>query len=162
MDQRKLSLLLKIVIIGVALCAAAVYLWIVPEVCGRPLAEAGDGEFAHLFIPWLIIISVTALPVAAALVLAWLIAANIGRGRSFCPQNAKYLSVIALLAGIDAAYFFAASVILMIVTRVWHPGAVLLVLFACFAGAAICVAAAALSHYAYKAAALQEQSDLTI
>ncbi|MBO4562163.1 MAG: DUF2975 domain-containing protein [Clostridia bacterium] len=161
MKQKTLALLLKAVIIGVAICAAAVYILIIPDL-GRDLAFSGEGEYAYLFTPWLIVISVTALPIFAALVLAWLITANIEKGEPFCRNNAKYLAVISILAGIDAAYFFIASAVLMAVTKVYHPGAVILVLFVCFAGAAICVAAAALSHHAYKAAALQEQSDLTI
>ncbi|MBQ1519868.1 MAG: hypothetical protein IIZ56_00185 [Clostridia bacterium] len=80
MSQKTLSILLKTVIIGVALCLAAVYAWIIPEV-GAPLAEAGGGEFAHLYGPWLVIIELTALPVLAALVLAWIIANNIGHDR---------------------------------------------------------------------------------
>jgi hypothetical protein len=43
-----------------------------------------------------------------------------------------------------------------------HPGVTLLSLLIVFAGIAIAVAAAALSHLVHKAAALQEQSDLTI
>ena len=161
MNQKTLSILLKAVIIGTALCAAFVYCVLVPDL-GHSLAYSGDGEFAHLYVPWLIVISLTALPVAAAFVLAWLIARNIGRGNSFCRENAKYLAVISLLAGLDAAYFFIASIALMMATGVGHPGVLIMVLLVCFAGAAICVAAAALSHYARKAADLQQQSELTI
>ncbi len=161
MNQKTLSILLKTVIIGVALCAAFVYCFLVPEL-GWDMAYAGDGEFAHLFTPWLIIICITALPVAAALVLAWLIAANIGKGRSFCAQNAKYLTVISLLALADSAYFFTASMALMFITKVGHPGVLIFILMVCFVGVAVCVAAAALSHYARKAYELEQQSELTI
>ena len=43
-----------------------------------------------------------------------------------------------------------------------HPGVLLLSLLIVFAGIAVTVASAALSHLVYKAASLQEQSDLTI
>ena len=43
-----------------------------------------------------------------------------------------------------------------------HPGILFIALFAIFAGIVIAVATAALSHLVYKAAALQDQSDLTI
>ena len=43
-----------------------------------------------------------------------------------------------------------------------HPGIVIMSLLIVFAGTAIAVAAAALSRLVKKAAALQEQSDLTI
>ncbi|MBO6060866.1 MAG: DUF2975 domain-containing protein [Clostridia bacterium] len=161
MKQKTLVLLLKAVIIGVAVCAALVYCLIVPEL-GESLANAGDGEFSHLYTPWLAVILLTAPPVGAALVLSWIVATNIGKDRSFCRQNARFLALISLLAGIDTVYFLLASAVLMAVTKVGHPGVVLFILLVCFVGAAICVAAAALSHYAAKAAELQEQSDLTI
>ena len=161
MSQKTLSILLKIVIIGAALCIAFVYAWVIPEL-GVPLAEAGDGEFAYLYTPWLVVIELTALPIAAALVLAWLIAVNICRDKSFCEQNAKLLAVIAVLAIADAAYFFAAVIALALIYKVIHPGVLIFTLMVCFAGVAVGIAAAALSHYAKKGAELQEQSDLTI
>ncbi len=160
MSQKTLSLLLKIMIIGVALCLAVVYAWVVPEL-GAPLAEAGDGEFAPLYVPWLVIIELTALPIIAALVLAWIISDNIGRDRSFCLQNARLLGVISLLAAADAGYFFIANVVMFLLGKN-HPGLLLGSVIACFAGAVICVAAAGLSHLVRRAAKLQEQSDLTI
>ncbi|MBQ1817819.1 MAG: DUF2975 domain-containing protein [Clostridia bacterium] len=161
MNQKTLSVLLKVVIIGVALCAAFVYCFLVPEM-GYSLANAGDGEFADLYTPWLVVICITALPVAVALVLAWLIAANIGRGRSFCAENAKYLAVISVLALADSVYFFTASMALMFITKVGHPSVLIFTLMVCFVGVAICVAAAALSHYARKAYELEKQNELTI
>lgn len=161
MSQKTFSTLLKIIIIGAALCIAFMYAWVIPEL-GVPLAEAGDGEFEYLYTPWLVAIELTALPIAAALVLAWLIAVNIGHDKSFCRQNAKLLAIIAILAIADAAYFFTAVVVLGLVYKVWHPGVIIFTLMVCFAGVGVAVAAAALSHYARKGAELQEQSDLTI
>ena len=161
MSSKTFSTLLKIVIIGVAVCGIFVYAVLVPEF-GESLASAGDGEFSYLYTPWLIVILLTALPIAAALVLAWIIAVNIGRDRGFCMQNAKLLAVISILAIIDVAYFFAASIALMLIYKVGHPGVLIFTLLACFVGVAIAIAAAALSHYARKGAELQEQSDLTI
>lgn len=160
MSQKTLSVLLKVMIIGVALCLAAVYVWVVPEI-GGPLAESGEGEFRSYYVPWLVIIELTALPIIAALVLAWIIAENIGRDRSFCMQNAKLLGVISLLAAADAAYFFIANVV-MLLLNMNHPGLMLFSVLACFAGVVICVAAAGLSHFTRKAAKLQTDSDLTI
>ena len=161
MSSKTFSTLLKIVIIGAALCCVFVYAVLVPEF-GESLATAGDGEFAYLYPSWLVVIELTALPIAAALVLSWIIAVNIGHDKSFCMQNAKLLAVIAILAIADAAYFFVASMALMFITKVGHPGVVIFVFLACFVGVAIAIAAAALSHYARKGAELQEQSDLTI
>ena len=161
MKQKTLALLLKIAIISVLICMGLVYCWIVPEVFGRPLAEAGDGEFAYLFPVWLTLISITALPVLAALVLAWIVSHNIGNDRSFCMANAKLLAAIAILIGADVLYFFIANVVMMF-CNANHPGVLLMSLIVCVVGTAMAVAAAALSHFIRKAAELQEQSDLTI
>ena len=61
----------------------------------------------------------------------------------------------------DAAFFFVGNVVFLFL-NMNHPGIVLLSLVPVFAGACIAIAAAALSHLVRKAAALQEQSDLTI
>lgn len=160
MDQKKLSLLLKAVIIGIVLCALLVYIVIIPST-GKTLVEEGGPGYEQYYVPWLIVIGVTALPVLAGMVLAWIIATNIGRGKSFCMQNAKLLRVIAILAACDAGYFFTASIVMWLL-NMNHPGFVLLSILPCFAGAAISIICAALSHYTYKAALLQEQNDLTI
>ena len=105
MEQKKFSVLLKVIITGAVICCVLVYALIVPAV-GHSLVEAGGEEFAPYYLPWYLFVLGTALPIAAAAVLAWLIAGNIGRDRSFSRENAKYLSVIAILAAADAAYFF--------------------------------------------------------
>lgn len=43
-----------------------------------------------------------------------------------------------------------------------HPGILLLSLFADFAGGAVCIICAALSHLVQKAAAMKAENDLTI
>lgn len=159
MSQKTLSTMLKAIIIGVAACCVLVYTWIVPEIgCG---VAGGAPEFAHLYTPWLIIIFVTAIPVAGILVLAWIISSNIGHDKSFSQENAKLLKWVSLLAGIDALYFFIANIV-MCLLRASHPGLVILALLSCFVAVCVSVAAAVLSHLVYKAAKLQTQSDLTI
>lgn len=160
MDQKKLSVWLKVLIVGAVLCCAAVYAFIVPEL-GKSLVKLGGEEFEKFYLPWYLFVLGTALPIAAAAVLAWLIADNIGRDRSFSRQNAKYLSVISILAAVDAAYFLIGNIVLTLL-GMNHPGLFLASLLPIFAGAAISVVAAALSHYALKGAKLQEDQDLTI
>ena len=86
---------------------------------------------------------------------------RIGRDRSFTEENARSLKWVAWLAAGDACFFFAGNVLLLLL-NMSHAGVFLLSLLVVFTGAAIAVAAAALSHLVGKAAALQEQSDLTI
>ncbi len=159
MEQKVLARWLKIILIGVGVCGLIVYGGIIPGY-GASLAEQYP-EFSGRYWPWLIFLWLTAVPCYTALALGWRVAGNIGRDRSFSLENAKLLSWISRLAAGDAAFFFAGNVALWLLDMS-HPGVVLLSLLAVFAGVAVTVAAACLSHLVRKAAGLQEQSDLTI
>ena len=65
------------------------------------------------------------------------------------------------MAAGDSAFFFVGNVILLF-CNINHPGIILISMIVVFAGIAITIAAACLSHLVRKAATLQEQSDLTI
>ena len=159
MEQKTLAKWLKAILIGVGICGLVVYFLIIPA-CGKSFAVENP-ESAHCYWPWLIFLWLTAVPCFAALVLGWRIASGIGADRSFTEQNAKYLKWVSWLAAGDAAFFFVGNVVLLL-ANMNHPGIVLGSLLIVFAGTAIAVAAAALSRLVKKAAALQEQSDLTI
>ena len=160
MKQKTLAIMLLFVIVGVAACGILVYSVIVPEL-GKDLASQGNGEFAYLYKPWLYFILGTAVPVAAALVISVVIAINIMKNRSFCRTNARLMGVISILAAADTAYFFIGNVVFLL-RNMSHPGVMIFSMITCIAGAVVTVVAAALSHYAYKAAELKEQCDLTI
>lgn len=81
--------------------------------------------------------------------------------RSFTVANAKLLRWISVLAVLDAAVFFTGNLVYLLLDMN-HPGIVLFSLMVSFAGVAIAVASAALSYLVQRAAALQDQSDLTI
>ena len=159
MEQKSLSKWLKLIIIGMAICGVIVYAVVVPS-CGASLRTSYP-EFSNRYWPWLIFLWCTGIPCYAALALGWRIAERIGRDRSFTMENAVSLKWIAWLAAGDAAFFFIGNVVLLLLSMS-HPGVTLLSLLVAFAGVAIAVAAAALSHLVQKAAGLQEQSDLTI
>ena len=159
MEQKALSKWLKIIIIGVGICGLVGYFLVIPSF-GQSLARQYP-EFSGRYLPWLIFIWVTAIPCYIALFFGWKIAANIGADRSFSVENANLLKWISWLAAEDSIYFFAGNVALLLL-GMSHPGVVLASLLVVFAGVAITVAAAALSHLVRKAAALQEESDLTI
>lgn len=159
MTQKSISIWLKAIIIGVALCGLVIYVLVVPS-AGQSIVAANP-EFSNRFLPWLIFISLTALPCYAVLVLGWKVASNIGRDRSFTVENAKWIKAIAFLAIADAMFFFIGNVVLVLL-NMSHPGIALLSLIVVFAGIAIAIAAAALSYLVKKAALLQEQSDWTI
>jgi hypothetical protein len=159
MEQKTLSKWLKLILLGMGICGLAVYLMVVPSF-GDSLRSQYP-EFAGRYWPWLIFIWVSGIPCYAVLVLGWRIAANIGRDASFSLENARFLRSIAVLAALDAAYVFLGN-LAMLFLDMSHPGVVLLSLLVVFAGAAVAVAAGALSHLVRKAALLQEENDLTI
>ena len=159
MEQKTLSKWLKLILLGMGICGLAVYLAVVPSF-GDSLRSQYP-EFAGRYWPWLIFIWVSGIPCYAVLVLGWRIAANIGRDASFSLETARFLRSIAVLAALDAAYVFLGN-LAMLFLDMSHPGVVLLSLLVVFAGAAVAVAAGALSHLVQKAALLQEENDLTI
>ena len=159
MSQYKLSVYLKTILAGVSICGLIVYIWILPR-CGESL-HASFPEFAAWHWPWMFFLWVTAIPVGAALALGWQIAVHIGEDRSFSITNARLLQIIAWLAAGDTLYFFIGNIV-MLLLNMNHPAILLISMLICFAGVAVTIAAACLSHLVRKAADLQEQSDLTV
>ena len=159
MEQKALAKWLKFILIGVGICGLIVYFFVAPSY-GRSLVLQYP-EFSNRFWPWLIFLWASGIPCYAVLIFGWKIAANIGRDQSFTNENAGYLKWISWLAAGDGIFFFAGNIALLLADKS-HPGVALFSLLVIFAGVAVAVAAAALSHLVKKAAALQEQSDLTI
>ena len=160
MKQIALSKWLKFIIIGVGICGLIVYGMVIPML-GQAIAVYEQGAFDYCYWPWLVFIWITAIPCYLVLVFAWKIASNIGRDKSFTVANAKYLKWISVLAVADAAFFFVGNIVYLFL-NMNHPGIVLFSLLVVFAGVAVAIASAALSHLVLKAEVLQEQSDWTI
>ena len=155
MTRKNLSIWLKFVIIGVGLCGLAVYTMLLPDVLFDIFP---DGTTATV---WLVFLCATGLPCYAVLVLAWLISSNIGRDDSFCTKNARLLSAISFLAAGNALLLFVGTVILGAIDRSM-PNVTAFALLVVFAGVAVSIAFAALSHLVLKAAEMKEENDLTI
>ncbi|MDO4865468.1 MAG: DUF2975 domain-containing protein [Clostridia bacterium] len=159
MNQNSLSKWLKVILVGVGLCGLVVYGVAIPSYGASLVADYP--EFSGRFWPWLLFLLATGIPCYAALFLGWRIASSIGQDRTFTAGNARRLTLISRLAAGDAAFLFLGNVALLLLSMS-HPGVFLGMLLVAFAGVAVAVAAACLSHLVQKAAALQEQSDLTI
>lgn len=159
MEQKGLAIWLKIILVGVGICGLVVYFVVFPSY-GESLVNDYP-EFANRFWPWLIFLWISGIPCYAVLLFGWKIATNIGRDQSFSNVNAKYLKWIAWLAAGDGIFFFVGNIIFLF-TNLSHPGVALFSLLVVFAGVAVAVASAVLSHLVQKAAVLQEQSDFTI
>ena len=159
MKQKELSVWLRVtvVLIGAAvLFLGSVFL---PRL-GYEAAEMNP-DTASLFWPCLLFLWATLLPVLAALVLAWLIFAEIGRDNSFCMANARRLRAISILALIDTL-LYVVWIVMLGLLRVLHPGVLIGSVCIVFMGVGFTVGAAALSHLAQKAAALKDENDLVI
>lgn len=159
MNQKKLSLWLKAILCGIALCATVVYFVIIPML-GRDIAEQNP-EFAFCYLPWLIFLWLTSIPCYLAGGFCWSIACEIGHDRPFTAKNAKSFKKIMIAALADAAGFFLGNFILLFL-NMNHPGIVLASMLICFAGAAIAVAAGGLSLLVEKAAAIREDNEAFI
>lgn len=157
MDQKKLAIWLKAIVVGCAICGIALFGFILPRYLSYAAEEVPD--LPHT--AWLVFMCVLAIPCYAVLVCIWRMSNEIARDNSFSLENAKHLKYIALLAGLDAALLLIGNLIFL-ATKHSVPTLALASAFVCFVGLAISVGAACLSHLVHKAAALQEDSDLTI
>ena len=159
MKQKELSILLRVVVV---LCAL-VWLFF--------LNWFGKDFVLSLIEPdWAV--TITALrfalliPVLLAMIDAWRILTRIGQNNSFCVENAQGLRRISFYALTDTVLvimwglysYFRDHVPFANGNEVFY----LLLIVVAVVGVAATAAAAALSHLTLKAAALQDENDLTI
>lgn len=159
MNQKTLSRWLKVITVVLGLMGIAFYAGVFPQL----VSDFGEmfPEFKHLVLPSLIGIWASGVPCYISLVLFWRICTRIGQDRSFCTENAKSLQYIGLLAIFDSLLCLAVTV-LLVVNGAINPGTYIIAFTIMFAGAAVAVAAMALSHLVMKAALLKDENDLTI
>lgn len=159
MSPKSLSIWLKVAVIALAFIGLCVYAVIIPSYGVSKLSEYP--EFSNRFLPWLLFITLTAIPVYFALTLCYLIAVNIGKDKSFSRKNSRYLKWIMIDVVAASTYFFIGNVILLFLSMS-HPGIFLLSLLVTLLGFTLAVAAAVLSHLVAKAADIKNENDLTI
>lgn len=148
---------LKGTIIFLAVMAALCYIEIFPDAI-REMGAQNAGT-AWLVTPGIVAVSISAAPIAIALVLFWQICTEIGRDNSFCHKNASRLTGIGFCALIDTGYCAVGTVTLeiMVGSPIWVTG-----MMVCTVGLAIALAAFLLSHLVLKAADMKAENDLTI
>lgn len=159
MEQKNLSVLMKIAVILMGIVGIVCYADIIP-IMGKDIAVKNP-EFAFCFWPWLIFLELTAISFYTILVLGWLVSSEIGKDRSFSVKNSKMIKAASIITMITSVYFFAGNVLLFF-AGMSHPGVLLASIVIVFIGFAFGVGFAMLSHLIMKAAKLQEQNDLTI
>ena len=149
---------LKGAILFLAAMAALCYAVIFPQ----RIQEAGAAyNAAWMITPGIVCISISAVPIAIALVLFWQICTEIGRDNSFSAENAKSFAVISRLAALMAAVWFAGVVFLAVVHCLGPEFGIFMILiaFICIVAA---VLSAALSHLVYKSYEMRQENELTI
>lgn len=158
MVHKKISRWLKFIIIVMGLLAFSILsalslIFLVSEV----------EEISAIKVPWLAFIWTTGVPVIPALMYSWFTAKDIGRGNAFCLNNARRLHGIALCAGADTLWVLVGNIITLFgPPNMSHPMVFIFSMVVVCIGAAITICAEGLSQLIKNAAALQEQSDLTI
>jgi hypothetical protein len=151
--------LVRISIVGVAICGAAACGIILPAL-GSNIAYQNPVH-SHSYLPWLFFLWAASLPCFAILFIGWRIAAAIGREQVFTSQTARQISHCTMLLFGDIGFFMLGNVVLCLF-GMSHPGVLLMSLFVCLFGPLLAVMCAVLSRYITKAAALQEEADGTI
>ncbi len=156
MSVKTISRLLKFIIVLVGLTAfvlqgAVTLLFLVSE---EPLIHS-------MQVPWIVFIWITAIPMVCALICSWKTADNIGKGSSFCIENAKNLHGIAMSALADSIIMLVGNVVLLLL-NMNHPSVLLGALVIVVVGIAILVASECLSQLIKQATRLKEETDLTI
>lgn len=159
MTQSSLSKWLKVMIIAMALGGLFIYAWVFPSL-GREIVQSYP-EFAKCYYPWLILLWASGIPCYAVLTFAWKIAVNIGRNYAFTSENGKLFKYIACAAAGDSIFFFVMNVLYLFL-NMNHPSIVLCSMVIGLFGGMVFVVSSGLSTLVNNAAALQEQSDLTI
>ena len=159
-NLKSISIWMKVLIIGFALCGILVYGFGLHEI-GTSFAENLGEPYGDYVLPWEILFWITAVPCYVVLIICWLVSNRIKKDLTFSNENARHFKWISILAGIDTGVFFAGNFILLAL-NMSHPGIFLVSLFVDFVGFAITVAAALLSRLISKAALLQEEIDLTV
>ena len=158
--HKKLAVLLRIGLMIAALVCGAIFFWFLPQL-GRGIALA-DPEYAWAFWPCLIFAWLFAVPVFWAMAALWTVFGRIGRGDTFCMENARAMATVSRLAFFDAV-LVPVGVITLALLGAGSPG---MTVIAMPAGVMVCtlvgVMAMALSRLVADAARLQDESDLTV
>ena len=159
MKQSKLALCLKACTIIIALITAVVLYHILPV--GVDVCLEEFPAYLWLALPSKLILYLSSIPCAIALIAFFLICVEIGRDNSFCRENVKRLTLIAGCA-ICGVLFCVAEFLLLFCAGALHPGIALLCIGISLFGVTIAAAAAVLSHRVEKACILREEHDLTV
>lgn len=159
MENRKLSNVLKTVIIFLALLGLGLFACAVPV--GLSAFVEQFPEFGAFFFPWLIFLSVSSVPLYVILGLGLAVSNEIGKDNSFSIKNVKYLNILSVCLVAEAVYFFAGNLILWFL-NLNYPIIVFLSVALCLFAVAIAAAVNVLAQLVKKTVKLREENEAFI
>ena len=160
MDEKRLTLLMRLVIILIGLCGVMICLFWLPMSSGKgwvafSWAELKKVEFlAQYAFQWLI-----SLPCFWLLIMAWKMTLDMQKGRLFIEQNVLLVKKATVILLVNIILYLAGNITFSALG--WNAWLVLQ-LFAALVGLIITILLFIFSQYLMQAAVLQEESDLTI
>lgn len=159
MNNRKMSIELKTVIIFIAFLGIGLYSFIVPA--GLLAFIKQFSGFDSFFLPWLIFISVSSVPLFVILGLGFAVSNEIGKDNSFSDKNVKYLRNVSICLIVEAIYFFTGNLVLWLF-NLNYPVIVLLSAALCLFAVAAAVVFNVLAKLVKKAVMLREENEAII
>ena len=158
MTGKALCFWVRCAMIAIAICGVGVCAFWYPfsiTLTTSGLQESGLVAFwTQLIFYWL-----TSLPCLVVLCIGWKIAAAIKSDALFKEENAKAVKTAVQILFADIAVFLIGNVVFLVLG--WNDFALLYLFFAII-GLVVAIFMAILSHYLYRAAELQEESEGTI
>ncbi len=154
--NKKLGKTLRFIVFILAFLGLGVYGLAVPWAL-MSFVEAYP-EFSYFFAPWLIFISLTAVPMYAILYFGLKVGKEIENDNSFTKQNVKSLKGVSFCLIIDAVFFFIGNISLWL-CNMNFLGVVAAATFLC--AFIVCIAAALkiLAALVDKAVAMREENE---
>lgn len=161
MSEKRLTLLMRIVIVLVGLCGVLVCLfwvpisiggWFIKEISWKDL-QTTEFWLQYAF-QWLI-----SMPCFWLLIMAWKITLDMCEGRLFVAKNALLIKRATSILIVDILVFLIGNVVFAVLG--WN-GLLPLYIFAAVVGIIFAFSLFILSQYVMQAAALQEECDLTV
>lgn len=172
--NKKVALLLKIMIVGFALLGIWVYGRLVPGDLEVAILEHVNGMMGNIEMTdyyreyltmayWglIAVFAITGIPCYIVLAHTWKMASTLEENKPFVMENAKRLKQIAKLALIDMVLGLLCIVVFWIVLDIYSE-LIYIMASACLFAIPFAIVTWALSYMVEKAAELQMENDLTI
>lgn len=159
MDTNSIKKTMRLFICILAVIGAVFYGYAVPAL-GKAIAGAYP-EFANCYYPWLIVISLTALPCYVVLIELWKLSKKVANNQVFEKETVKIFNKISFMSAIDILFFLIMNLAFMLVDMN-HPSILIGSFVITIIGAGFSFCAKVAGEYVEKAALLQEETELTI